>query len=151
MNDQLVIAPNKVTFPELVDKNYPYLFNNEEEQYEIIAKLLQDNIREYKYKESNKLLLETHATKIDKLFMSLRQEDDYGDVFNKIKKQTTKVKIQEYVAKHSVIDLTDFKNYIFRLGYASQSFPMTKIKRILNELGYTYNINMDKYCRNGTK
>lgn len=151
MNDQLVIAPNKVTFPELVDKNYPYLFNNEEEQYEIIAKLLQDNIREYKYKESNKLLLETHATKIDKLFMSLRQEDDYGDVFNKIKKQTTKVKIQEYVAKHSVIDLTEFKNYIFRLGYASQSFPMTKIKRILNELGYTYNINMDKYCRNGTK
>ena len=70
---QILVAPKAVTFPEITGQkitNYPYLFNNEEEQYEIIAKLLQDNIREYKYKESNKLLLETHATKIDKLFSS---------------------------------------------------------------------------------
>jgi len=151
MNNQLIIAPNKVTFPELVDKDYPYLFNNEEEQYNYLTKILNEDIRSYDYKESNKLTLEEHAKKIHKLFISLRKEDDYRDVFNKIKKQETKNKIKEHLQKNDIIELNEFKNFIFKLGYASQSFPMTKIKRILNELGFIYNIQIDKFVKNEQK
>ena len=146
MNNQLIIAPNKVTFPELVDKDYPYLFETEEEQYKILKNILNKNIREYKYKEKDKLLLDTHAKKIDKYFQDM-VKDNKTNVFESIKKEESKTKIKNYLDTYDKIDLNEFKNFIFRLGYASQSFPQTKIKCILNEFGYNYNILLDKYIK----
>ena len=146
MNNQLIIAPNKVTFPELVDKDYPYLFETEEEQYKILKNILTKNIREYKYKEKDKLLLDTHAKKIDKYFQDM-VKDNKTNVFESIKKEESKTKIKNYLDTYDKIDLNEFKNFIFRLGYASQSFPQTKIKCILNEFGYNYNILLDKYIK----
>ena len=66
-------------------------------------------------------------------------------MFNSIKKEKSKREIKKYLSKHNEINLNTFKNFIFSLGYASQSFPMKKIKVVLNELGYDYNINTDKF------
>ncbi len=146
MNNQLIIAPNKVTFPELVDKDYPYLFETEEEQYNILTKLINDNIKEYNYKEKDKLLLDTHAKKINQYFLDM-VKGGKENIIDNIKKETSKKKIKNYLNNNNNIVLNDFKNFIFKLGYASQSFPQTKIKRILSESGFSYNINIDKYCK----
>lgn len=47
MLGQLPVAPNSVTFPELVPEGYPFLFNNEEEQYEILDHILRTWPLEY--------------------------------------------------------------------------------------------------------
>lgn len=147
MNNQVIIAPNRVTFPELVDKDYPYLFETEEEQYEILKKLITENIREYKYKESDKLLLTEQSKKIDKMFQNMVKKGTKTDIFASIKKESTKIAIKKYLSTHNEIKLVDFKNFIFRMGYASQSFPHSKIKKIFNEFGFVYNIHIDKYIK----
>jgi hypothetical protein len=45
------------------------------------------------------------------------------------------------------VDLNEFKNFIYSLGYASQSFPLQKIKNILEEFGFYYNMMTHKYSK----
>tara|TARA_R100001460_G_scaffold78131_3_gene119096 strand:+ start:32 stop:877 length:846 start_codon:yes stop_codon:yes gene_type:complete len=143
MNEQITVLPNRCTFPELVGKEYPYLFNNTDEQLNMLRQLIQNNIKKYNYKTKNKLTLKNHSQTIDKLFTKLCSSKK--TYFDKIKKQKTKVEIKKYLSKYNEINLTVFKNFIFSLGYASQSFPNKKLKSILNEMGYDYNINLDKF------
>lgn len=146
MNDQITILPNRCTFPELTGNGYEYLFDNIDEQYEMLKKVIKQNIRTYNYKTKEQLTLENHAKNIDKYFTKLGTSEK-KDVFNKIKKQKSKNEIIKYLNKHDKVDLTNFKNFIFSLNYASQSFPNRKIKIILNEFGYDYNITLDKYIK----
>jgi len=146
LNDQVVILPNRCTFPELVGKDYKYLFKNEDEQYVLLDKILRENIRKHKHKTKNNLLLKNHVNNIDKIFRNLAKPDK-EDIFDRIKKQSSKNKIKEYCTKNPEIDLTKFRTFVFSLGYASQSFPNVKLKYILNELGYDYNINKNKFIR----
>ena len=143
MNEQITVLPNRCTFPELVGKEYPYLFNNTDEQLNMLRQLIQNNIKKYNYKTKNKLTLKNHSQTIDKLFTKLCSSKK--TYFDKIKKQKTKIEIKKYLSKYNEINLTVFKNFIFSLGYASQSFPNKKLKSILNEMGYDYNINLDKF------
>ena len=150
MNDQVIVAPNRVTFPELVDKDYPYLFETNEEQYNMLKDILKNNIRSYDYKEKKKLLLETHSKKIDKYFQNLIKLSDYykkGNVIDRIKKDKTKEEIKKYLNNRTIVDLNEFRKFICSLGYGNQAFPQNKIKRILNELGFDYNIHLNKYCK----
>ena len=55
-------------------------------------------------------------------------------MFDSIKKQNSKNEIKKYLSKHKEIDLHNFKNFVFKLGYASQSFRNGKLKIILNKL-----------------
>ena len=144
MNEQITVLPNRCTFPELVGEGYPYLFQNIEEQLEMLRNLIKNNIRQYNYSTKNKLTLKNHSKTIGFFFKKLGKPEK-NDIFNKIKKQKTKIEIKKYLSKYNEVNLTVFKNFIFSLGYASQSFPNRKIKIILNELGYDYNINLDKY------
>jgi len=144
MNEQITVLPNRCTFPELVGEGYPYLFQNIEEQLEMLRNLIKNNIRQYNYSTKNKLRLKNHSKTIGFFFKKLGKPEK-NDIFNKIKKQKTKIEIKKYLSKYNEVNLTVFKNFIFSLGYASQSFPNRKIKIILNELGYDYNINLDKY------
>ncbi len=145
LNDQVIVAPNKVTFPELVDQDYPHLFESKEEQYKILENLIVNNIREYNYKESNKLTIDQHSKNFDKIITDLFEKDLYESYFDRIKKESTKKEIKNYLQTRNEIDLTDFKNFIFKLGYASQSFPMSKIKKILNEFNFEYITFTNKY------
>ena len=144
INEQITVLPNRCTFPELVGKEYPYLFQNEKEQLEMLRNLIKNNIRTYDYKTKDKLTLKNHSNNINNFFTKLG-ESEKKDVFNRIKKEKTKIEIKKYLSKHNEVDLTIFKNFIFSLGYASQSFPNRKIKILLNEFDYDYNINLDKF------
>jgi len=146
MNNQIVIVPNRCTFPELVGNNYPYLFSNNEQQIDMMRTIIKEDIREYNYENKNNLKLSNHVKNMDKYFTELGVSTK-EDVFGSIKKENNKVKIKNYINSKSKIDLTDFKNFVFKLGYASQSFPNKKLKYILNEFGFDYNITLDKYER----
>jgi len=147
MNDQVVVLPNKVTFPELVGKDYPYLFENEEEQFEILEKIITDNIKQYKNPNKQQLKLTNHAKNIHNYFCDLGKPDKDVRVFDRIRKQTTKNSIIDYLSVRDKVDLKEFRQHIFRLGYANQSFPNIKIKNILEEMGYSYNVMLDKYIK----
>jgi glycosyltransferase involved in cell wall biosynthesis len=146
MNDQVVVLPNRCTFPELVGEDYPYLFDTMDQQIAIMRKLIKDGIKEYKHHTKPLLKLSNHAGNIHKYFTQLGIKSKQN-LFDSIKKQSSKNKIVEYLEHHNEIDLTNFKNYVFKLGYASQSFPNGKLKQLLNEFGYDYNINLDKYIK----
>lgn len=146
MNNQIVILPNRCTFPELVEQNYPYLFNDMDEQIEMLRVLIKDGTKQYKHKERGKLKLTNHAINIHKYFLELGKGNK-TDIFNSIKKDASKKKIIEYFEHNDKIQIEVFKNFVFKLGYASQSFPNGKLKRILNEFDYDYNISLDKYVK----
>ena len=141
--DQVVVLPNRCTFPELVDKGYPYIFETIEEQKKILKKLISKNIKEYKH-DKEKLCLTNHTKNIDNYFTELGKPEK-TDIFNNIKKQATKDKIKILLSKKENISLTDFRRFVYSLGYASQSFPNLKLKQLLNELDYDYKINLDKF------
>jgi len=144
LNDQIIIAPKKCTFPELVEKGYPYLFSNDEEQIQIMEKVIKENIREYRQKDKDKLYIEKHSKFIDEQFQKLCEitKDPY---FDRIKKESTQIAIKQFVKNKNEIQLQEFKNFVYKLGYASQSFPLTKLKAILQELGYQYEMVTDLY------
>jgi len=150
MNNQITVLPNRCTFPELVGNNYPYLFNNEDEQLNILRNIIKNNIRNYNYKNKIKLTLKNHSKNIDKYFTKLGSFENNNN-FQRIRKEKSKKEIIKYLSKKNNIDLVTFKNFIFSLGYASQSFPNRKIKTILNELGYDYNITLNKFIKNEYK
>lgn len=146
MNDQIVVLPNRCTFPELVGKHYPYFFDNMEQQLAILREIIRIGIKEYKHHTKPQLKLSNHASNIHQYFTKLGTKTKQN-IFDSIKKQASKNKIVEYLERHDKIDLTDFKNYVFKLGYASQSFPNGKLKQLLNEFDYDYNISLDKYIK----
>ena len=145
MNDQIIIAPNRCTFPELLDKSYPYLFDTVEAQEQKIKYILDNGILEYKHKEKDKLLLINHSKFIDKTFQKLKQTSEKDLVFNRIKKEESKKQIKNYLDKNRLINMRDFRTFVHSLGYASQSFPIQKLQRLLQEFNYVYNITYDKY------
>lgn len=146
MNEQITILPNRCTFPELTGKDYPYLFDTNEEQLNMLRKVIQENIETYNYKTSKQLTLSNHAKNIDAYFTELA-ECGKTNIFVNIKKEKSKKEIIKYLSKRDEVDFHTFKRFIYSLNYANQSFPNLKIKLVLNELGYDYNIIINKYVK----
>ena len=147
MNDQIIIAPNRCTFPELLDDSYPYLFDNVEEQEQKLRNILDKGITEYKHKSKNKLLLTKHAEWIGEQFKKLKETSEKDLIFNRIKKENSKQQIKQYIEKNKVTSIQEFRKFVYSLGYASQSFPVQKLQLLLQEFGYVYNLTYDKYER----
>lgn len=147
LNDQVIIAPNNCTFPELVEKSYPYLFVNEAQQKEIMRKVINEGIKSYKQADKEKLYLSNHAVFLDQQFQDFCMVEE-EPVFDRIKKEESKTAISNHLKSKKEVNLKDFKNFIYSLGYASQSFPLSKIKKILAEFGYQYEIFTDSYHKN---
>jgi len=145
LNDQVVILPNSCTFPELVDKNYPYLFDKIEQQKKILKHLIENNIKSFDH-DKTKLLISNHVKNIDEMFQKLGS--NRKPVFQAIKNLANKNKIQQHLVKNKELDFHVFKNFLFKMGYATQSFPLTKIKILLNEFGYQHNMLKNKYIKN---
>jgi hypothetical protein len=112
----------------------------------MLENIITNQIKNYKYKTKERLKLTNHAKNIDTYFNKLRNEYK-ADVFNRIKKQTSKDKIIEHLSTRDSVTLNKFKNYIFSLGYGNQAFSNIKLKHILEELGYNYNIMLDKFIK----
>jgi glycosyltransferase involved in cell wall biosynthesis len=145
MNNQIIIAPNRCTFPELLDKSYPYLFDDELEQEKKIKYILDNKVLEYKHKGKDKLLLTTHAKWIDNQFQNLKPSTEKDLIFNRIKKEKSKKAIKNYLDNINIVDMKSFRTFVYSLGYASQSFPIQKLQMLLKEFGFVFNITYDKY------
>jgi len=143
LNDQVVVLPNRCTFPELVEENYKYLFETEEDQYKILKHIISNDIKSFNHKNSKSISLKNHIKNIDQMFQNVINYKN--DTFKRIKNQTNKNQIIKYLKNKNTIELNTFKNFIFSLGYASQSMPTTKLKKILNDLNFDYSINTNLF------
>tara|TARA_R110002050_G_scaffold4483_4_gene21747 strand:- start:7580 stop:8506 length:927 start_codon:yes stop_codon:yes gene_type:complete len=146
LNNQVVILPRRCTFPELVGKDYPYLFDSLKEQTSILRALITDNVCQYQNYNKSELRLSNHVKNIDTMFQQVCKPK-YNNIFERINKEQSKTQIKKYLNKNNQTTLGEFKRTIQKLGYATQSFPNLKLKLILNEFNYDYNISLDTYIK----
>ena len=133
----MLIAPNAITFPELVPQGYAYLFDNEEEQYNKLKMLLDDTG-----------LIEAHRDKIRQHTMHNFSQDTIRDRYHELftqhaQRETGKLKeISEEAFKYvkkvnsGFTDLKTIQQQLGKYNLGWQAFPLLKIKRILNNMGY---------------
>jgi glycosyltransferase involved in cell wall biosynthesis len=136
---QVLIAPNKATFPELVYKDYKYLFNSKRDELDIIEKFLVNPDLTYdvgrRLQEHIKVNLNVD-TFVDK-WISLFENDPTYNVEDTIKGLKRRVDLEKY--------LSDLKGKIpLKLMHLRlrdwigqrQAFTNMKLKRILNYYGF---------------
>ncbi len=150
MNNQVVILPNRCTFPELVGEDYPYLFNTLKEQRDILKALIINNEREYKKYNKDRLSLSKHTENIDLMFNELCKPK-FNNILDRMNCQTSKLKLKNLLDSCNQITLKEFRKQVYKLGYASQSFPNLKLKLILNQSNFDYNIKLDTYIKTTKK
>lgn len=137
-DNQVIIAPNAVTFPELLTEDYPYLFNSTDEQLQIMKELLDKDIRTYTHKQ--KLTADRTVNELKKLLI----EHDYKKkVFINMKDEKKKQKIKKI--DNASISFKDFTRTIYNLGLAPQSFPPNKLALLAEELGYKYSVQTNMF------
>jgi len=140
---QVLVAPNGVTFPELVKPGYEYLFKSKIEQKEKIRDLINlwyedrkkfielvANIKEYTL---DNFTIEAFVARYLELFDRMT----FFDMKNSLKPQN-KRHVVEYLKKNKVaVDkLHNIWRGLIDGHFGAQAFPPLKIKRILNEMGY---------------
>jgi hypothetical protein len=138
--DHIVLAPNGVTFPELLGSDYPYLFSSDGQQFKMMQKLLDDNIREYKHKV--KLTQDRSIEHIKQLLISY---DYKKQVLPNIKNDAKKAKITEITANQ--ISFKELIAKIRKLDLSDQSFPPNKVALLAQDLGYKYNIKQNYFYK----
>jgi glycosyltransferase involved in cell wall biosynthesis len=134
---QLIIAPNAVTFPELLGINYKYLFNSPEQQLKLMYDAVTNNISNIEHQDLNESLqIDIYRRLIEKCAYPKRpldtakHADKIKQLFDGMKHVTSK---QAFVllGKH--------------LNLSSQAYPILKVSLLLEDLGYTYNRNLMRY------
>lgn len=136
---QILVAPNAMTFPEITPPNYKYLFNNEEEQYRILDRLLTDPTIFDREREA----IKSHTRAF---YDSDKIADDYVTLFNNIvdnewttdnfKPDTLNAFKAILSNKRGFLTLTDIQKALSGYNLGKQAFPLMKIKRCLNKMGY---------------
>ncbi|KPL08373.1 hypothetical protein AMJ86_00660 [bacterium SM23_57] len=142
-HDHVIIAPNGVTFPELLGDSYPFLFDNEEQQHSMMLRCLDENIRTYKH-DTKRLKLENHCEYLANQFESLYM--DYGDLIDKMKDQPKQNRILNSFNSKKSIGFHDAM-VIATKEFGTQAMPMQKISVLLNQLGFSYDIRQEKFIR----
>jgi glycosyltransferase involved in cell wall biosynthesis len=136
---QIVVAPNAITFPEITPPEYEWLFNNEEHQYRLLDKLL-----------TNPSIFDEQRDKIKNwtrdYYASEKIADDYISTFNELVelewttdnfKPDTLEKFKRILkGKRGFVTLTDIQKELGQANLGKQAFPLMKIKRCLNKMGY---------------
>lgn len=153
-----LVAEDGITFPELVPHDYKYLFKNTTEQKEMIKQLITkwyDNPKEW-IEEAQQLKDWTLETFSLEDYASRYIETFEGFNFNFAK--TMKPQNRQYfvnVLKENNVKfekLKDVEKMILNHHVGRQAFPIIKIKRILNEMGYKdYFFNGEQYIKWGGK
>ena len=148
MLGQAIIAPRKATFPELLPDNYPYLFDNLEQQYQMTKEIITNRDRlsaigqelksffykkfpEEKFADNWISLIEENIDDKEKVKNSLKKKKEADIYFSKI---PNKVPAQSL-----------FKNMHTWIGQ-DQAFPVKKLKTIINAYGFKdVFINSEQY------
>jgi len=137
---QILVAPRAITFPELVPKeDYPYLFSTEEEQYRILDKIFSnpsvfDTERE-RIKNNTRTAFANHilGDKIASLFKEMAVYEWEESSLRENSALAVK-KIQH--KNKGFVELTEIQKQFGEYNLGWQAFPLLKIKRVLNKLGY---------------
>jgi len=142
---QPLIAPNGITFPEITGaklNGYPYLFNTQNEQLDMLRKLITDKNEREKWGEvvknhtrtnySGKLWVEQYA----KLIEDTMEQRTISC------KQGTYVQAEELLRQNKNVTVPKFHtlcqrniNVDGRQPVGSQSFPLTKILKLVRHIG----------------
>lgn len=133
----LIIAPNGVTFPELLGKDYKYLFTSDEQQYKMMLDAVTNKITNIKHQPLDETLqIDIYRKLLDKVQYSKRplerskHKDKFIKLFNK-----------------NVIENQDATKICASLNLATQSFPSNKVACLLEDLGYKYELKTNNWHR----
>lgn len=139
-DNQVIIAPNGVTFPELTGEEYPYLFNNLDEQFKYMENILVNNIRSYQYQKD---LTIAHQTAI--INGLIQDYCQYKKVLENIRKKDNALALTQI--DDPIISLPKFRHILSKMQYAPQSFPTNKVSILLKELGYSYRLDKGYFIK----
>jgi len=145
MCDQVVVAPNAVTFPELLGQAYPYLFDTVEAQLEMLRQILTNDVRQYNH-DTDRLLVSNHAKYIGGLWTGLYDKmKGHKKVLEAIRDDSKRTQIAAFMEKHTKFRLEAFVKLIRKLNLETQAFPISKIKMLLDEQGFQHNFATDMF------
>lgn len=146
MFGQPVAAPNRVTFPELLGADYPFLFTSEREQMQICRKFIQEDMRRFDYPKA------TH----DRLAVQ-RSVDIHLDCFTQLAERKSIIKTMRNrklldklltaLEGMSELSMKEARNMLNRVRLGPQAFPSIKLHRLLCEAGFEFNTFEKKYQR----
>ncbi len=139
-NNQLIIAPNSVTFPELLGKDYKYLFNNDKEQLSMMIDAVNNKITNIEHQNLDDAL---QADIYRKLFKKLEYKK------RPLERSKHKDKLQDMFSNISSVNVSKATNMLGKqLNLATQSFPPNKVALLLEDLGYKYDIKTNTFNKN---
>lgn len=134
---QLIIAPNGVTFPELLDKKY--LFNTPEEQFEMMKQAVDNRISDIEHQDLDEAgQIEVYRHLLDKVQYKKRPLDGI--------KNREKVE-RAFANVDKITPMDAFRRLAKAINVATQSFPMNKVTLLLEDMGYQYNRHTNTYNR----
>ncbi len=146
MNDQIIFAPNDCTFPELLGKDYPFLFNSLDEQYKKMKKVLESNVRSYNNKNKKALSIDSHSDFLIETFSKLGQ---IKPVFSRIKNQDKKKAIEKKLKQAKSVKTKEMRSFLSKIGLSTQSFPEMKVKKLMSEFDLIFDLSSETYKRFG--
>jgi hypothetical protein len=143
---QTLIAPNGVTFPEITGKKrtkYPMLFNNDDEAFAHAERCMLDPMVWAEWGQVLQDWVTSHYQ--DKhtaaAMIELIEKGTAVEVLSKLKRRKEFVDV---IGQQQSWQIDDLRQEMYRVYSdvgkrlaSSQSFPVLKLKRIANELGYT--------------
>lgn len=147
MNNQVVIVPKGLTFTELLPDDYPYFFSTKREQSEILKHLLENDIREYKYKPSTikRLTLDNHVNNIMEMFSGLMSKE--LDVITNMRDPEKRDKIIKGVEGKDRMTTYDINQIIRKVGLGNQAMCNQKVKMMMGNMGWDFNMQGANYYK----
>lgn len=146
---EVLVAQNGLTFPELVSGDYPYLFNTQREQKEMIKGLMEwwnndkegylDYVAGLKQEILSKWVLKEYAKNYIELFEGFDTK-----TIERLKPQNRQHIIRTLKENNYKFERleTVWRKLLYN-HFGHQAFPKIKVKRILNDLGYSDYIDKD--------
>lgn len=139
---EILVAPNGLTFPELVPEGYPFLYNSIAEQKALIKMFMdkwktdkKDYLRmgsELKERTLDVFSIDGYVRRYIELFESYK-----FTMVESLKPQNRQHIIKTLKANGVKFEkLKDIERMLLNDHFGKQAFPLIKIKRILNDMGY---------------
>lgn len=143
--DHLVIAPNRVTFPELLGKDYPYLYRSVNDEYDFMKKAASERLEYASHVNKEKMYVESGAKVMIGLFETLAK--GITPVIDRMKDQKKAGLLREWAKGHPSVTLQESMIKLYDLRYATQSMPPNKVAQLLRDLGYSYQPRVRRFTR----
>lgn len=145
MANQVIVAPRRVTFPQLLGKNYPYLFDTHEQQYQMLKKIVTDDIRSYDH-NTDRISLKQGVLNVRSILDTLR--DRIKPVLPNLKDDKKRDALLKFADKHRTLTIKQMRRELNRLTLDAQSFANPKVKTLIDELGYEFDVNARAFVKN---